>query len=305
MLLIIYNICGIGSREPLEEYFESLQSIVGQQWDAECKIAVSACMSSPSILSAIKERFPQISIVAINEKWPVNATFNFTAHMLNEKHYNGVMYLDSGIVFNDQDDLLNILLGWESKECPAIYSVSVDTDMGFDQWQYDIPRNEIFKMPLGKATNCHAQIFSRHYWDEYGGLLPDIFAGHCTESVLTFLAAAICDEWWHDDTTVLKHRLGIDKQSGGFCTYNWVSRGGQTWDHPFIVPSVIPRVASDEARRLGLGYEELRGISLHNPECYDSNDYAKNPELADYCRNNLFLSREELPYIGVNYEVVE
>lgn len=52
--------------------------------------------------------------------------------------------------------------------------------------------------------------------------------------------------------------------------------------------------------------EELQGkpyIHRHNPDCFDENDYAKTDDLYHFIKENLFLTKDELDYGTIHYEV--
>ena len=51
-----------------------------------------------------------------------------------------------------------------------------------------------------------------------------------------------------------------------------------------------------KAREVGLGYEELTGVMMHNPDLYTEQGHAKDNELKSYIKNNLFLKNEQLRY---------
>ena len=55
-------------------------------------------------------------------------------------------------------------------------------------------------------------------------------------------------------------------------------------------------VKDPKARELGLGYEELGEVLLHNPDLYTSEGHVKNDTLKDYIKEKLFLKPNQLDY---------
>jgi hypothetical protein len=55
-------------------------------------------------------------------------------------------------------------------------------------------------------------------------------------------------------------------------------------------------VEDPEARKVGLGYEELGNVLMHDPELYTADGHAKNENLKEYIKNNLFLKPSQLDY---------
>ena len=55
-------------------------------------------------------------------------------------------------------------------------------------------------------------------------------------------------------------------------------------------------VDDPKAREVGLGYEELGKVLMHNPDLYTAEGHAKNENLKEYIKNNLFLKPNQLDY---------
>ena len=55
-------------------------------------------------------------------------------------------------------------------------------------------------------------------------------------------------------------------------------------------------VEDPEAKEVGLGYEEVGNILMHNPNLYTEEGHSKNDNLKGYIKKKLFLSRNQLDY---------
>jgi len=201
-ILTIYNICGISNRENTNYYIESLHSIVKQK-NVNHDIAISSCLSKDSTLSKIKNVFPQIQINSINDKVPVNVSFNHTASVFDD-NYDGFLYVDSGVTFNTENTIEK--MAEKINIGPyAMVSCIADGDNGplldmlplysFNASGFKLDKNNEFCISIGSGLNAHCQIFTRDIKDFYKNIIPDIFAGFCTESVYTFICAAIKKRW--------------------------------------------------------------------------------------------------------------
>lgn len=295
-LLVVYNTCGVGlpQGENLSRYEESLQSILAQQ-NADFDLVVSACLNTPR---AVEYMSKFASVVDIQTLVPVNCSFNYTCRSISrEKEYAAYLYVDSGIIMRDSLTLSKLLTRLQDPWVKLVSS-RVDDDEGLSNWGLPTPVDEDLEIPLGMAVNAHVLLFSGQLYKAYEQKLwPDIFAGHCSESVLTFLAAACYGRWVIAHDTLCHHKKGIDRQSAGFDTHRWAATGRPTWDHPFKISSVMPRLCNPVSKQLGLGYEEMRGVCMHREDAYDNDGWPKQAdELRQYIASNLFLQPQELDY---------
>ena len=55
-------------------------------------------------------------------------------------------------------------------------------------------------------------------------------------------------------------------------------------------------VKDPKAREVGLGYEELGGVLMHNPELYTQDGHVKNNNLKKYIKEKLYLTPSQLDY---------
>jgi hypothetical protein len=293
-MLIVFNTCGLGGRENPQKYVEHIKSILNQKVDFDFTLAVSACMNSPECIAYLRKELPIVCVNDIQEKLPVSVTFNHTVETFEKEMgpFEEHMFVDSGLVFTQPDDLQNLYDLHKSGDF-AMTAARTDDDMGFDDWfRSSVRGDELFAeghmiVPVGKAVNLHAQIFHREVRDTYGKVLPDIFAGQCMESTFSFLCAAIKKRWVVHKDVVLKHLTGMDGPSAGFSPAAWQSTGKPRWDHLFHTNESILTIIS-RGIFYGMGYEENQGIVVHSKKCF-TDGICNNDNLAGYIADNLYL----------------
>lgn len=311
-LLTIYNICGISQKENVNFYIDSLRSIVNQK-NINHDIVVSSCLSQDSTLSKINNIFPQIKINSINDKVPVNVSFNHTASIFDDNH-DAFLYIDSGVSFNT-DCIIEKMAEKINAGPYAMISCMADGDNGpltdpgiaghVPGKSFVIDQNNESCIPIGSALNAHCQIFTREIKDYYQNIIPDIFAGFCTESVYSFICAAIKKRWVVCKDIMVNHRLSLDGASSGFDPRNWILLTGRdSYDHPFAIDSYMDRIFNPLAHQYGLGFEECRNILEHDPDQYDENMFCKNNYLKKYIKDNLYLKPEEFDYTNINHTII-
>lgn len=294
-LLVIYNTCGIYGRDNTGQYEESLNSILNQDLEG-CKVALSSCLNNPFHIDTLQKTFEgRVNFNIINEQLPVNVTFNQTVNKYVKEfgEFEGYVFVDSGITLGSDPTILTQLYDLFKSGPYGMVSARTDDDMGFDQWyKTDMLGQKLFDnhliIDVGMAVNLHVQIFGNSILKHYGGLMPDIFAGQCTESVFSFLCAALKQKWVVHKDVVLKHYTGMDGASSGFEPHRWQAEGRNRWDHLFGTEESI----LDIVRRgieYGMGYEEVQKIVLHNPDKFDKDGFALDDRLKDYIRDELFL----------------
>jgi hypothetical protein len=158
---------------------------------------------------------------------------------------------------------------------------------------------------VGSSLNLHCQIFSKQLKEFYNRIIPDIFAGHCTESVLSFLCAALKTRWAFCDDVLVFHAINMDGQSSGFDPLKWMyEKKRQTYDHPFVIESYLDRFTNQYAKSIGLGFEECRNVVMHDKEQFDDNSFCINDDLKSYIKQNLFLKNSEFNYSNIRSTVI-
>lgn len=295
-LLVVFNTCGMGGENPID-YVEHVESILSQDFpNGEFHVAISACMNSTGCMWYLQDKFHgRVTINHVKSKVPVSVSFNDTVAKCIQLmgRFDGYMFVDSGIVFQEKDVLSRLCELHESGPY-AMTSARTDDDMGLDDWfGTDVRGDQLFEndhfvVPVGKAVNLHVQIFSDELVQAYDRPLPDIFAGQCMESTFSFLCAALNKKWVVHKDIVLHHKTGMDGPSSGFSPAAWVQSGGKRWDHLFITDESILEIIN-RGYKYGMGYEENQSIVVHKDDCYDENGYCINDDLKTYIRDNLYL----------------
>jgi hypothetical protein len=260
-----------------------------------------------------------ISYNLVNELHPVNVTFNHAALRAYEEFgdFDGYMFMDSGINFNDNPNVLKDM--WELyRSGPyGMVAARTDTDTGTFLWFNEgthhgdeSGQNKLFEnghliFPIGKTTNLHCQIFSKDIFFGMGKrLMPDIFASHCTESTFTFITAAVGQQFVMHKDVVVSHIVGMDGPSAGFRPEK---QGIVPWRHLYRSPKSIDEIISDPAAlESGFGYEECQGILMHDESKYNERGYALTPKkLNDFIKNNIYLPESALNYSEINHKFIK
>jgi hypothetical protein len=155
--------------------------------------------------------------------------------------------------------------------------------------------NEDLIIPVGKACNLHTQIFSNKIFKAFDNrIIPDIFVAYCTESVFSFLSAAVGQKWVVKKDVVLEHLKSVD---GATCGFNHVGSKGDNKNNLFGNLDIYEICQDPEAWESGFGYEEMQGVLLHNPNKYDENGVHKEPErLKEFIRTRIFLEKDKFDY---------
>lgn len=313
-ICVVYNTCGISGRDNSNYYIHAIRSILAQ--DHEDKfVVVSACKVSPSIINKLKNEFgDRVAINVIDTVVPVNVSFNHTCKDVAAKdkecHF---LYMDSGCGFQTVDALSKMVERLETGRFGMV-STGVTTDAGIAINDEFCQRTGLFQgrklvldnvVSVGCSLNLHTQIFHRELFDYYGGLMPDVFAGYCTESTFTFMCAALKKQWLYMPEIMVSHAVSIDGQSSCDHPAAYNQRTGRlNYDHPFMIDTFLDRLMSDEARRVGMGYEECQKLVLHDDSQYDENEHCVNDELAPWIKDNIFLKEHEFSYDSIESDLI-
>jgi hypothetical protein len=305
-LAIVFNTCGISGREAVQQYVNGINSIIDQDIEG-CEIIISSCLNSAEAISYVQDNISRkVTFNLIKEKLPVNVTFNHSCLVARELfgEFGGYLYIDSGITLRTNKDI-SILYDLLQKGRHALVAAQTDTDGGYDRW-FGVDKmltDSDFEIPIGKTINLHCQIFSKDILDYYGYLFPDIYASFCSESVFTFLCSAIGKTFVLSKDVMVSHIHSMDGPSSGFDPREWMMNGGITYEHPFLVDSVV-RIAK-EGHEFGFGYEEVQDLVVHKPEKYDGL-ICNDPRLKDFIRDNQFVGNMGLlDYSQIDHEVLQ
>lgn len=314
--------CGIRGNESSLYYIRAITQILNQSF-SDYRLILSGCCLSDNTKLQLRHTFSNnVDYHFIDDKYPVTVTFNHACLTAIEKYgySDGYLYIDSGCIFNTAEDLQKLYDGFKAHPNCGMFAAQTDSDTGYHQWfglgRYIDDHSENhklfiagdYKIPVGKTCNLHTQVFSSDLVKFYGRPYVDIFASHYSETVFTFVCAAIGQSMWISSDVVVHHEL-LDGQSSGYSPVEWkLALGKQLFEHPYIIPSILERVASDEAVKLGLGYGELSspehpgGLVLHDVSQFDDMGNCVNSELKTYIKNNLYLNTMELNYADIVYE---
>jgi hypothetical protein len=319
-LLIVYNTCGIRGNDSSYYYLLAINSILQQSF-TDYKLVISGCCLPDTTKENLKIFEDKVDFNYIDDIYPVNVTFNHSCLAAIAKYgrFEGYLYMDSGCLFTDNNDLQKLWDGFKSHQDCGIYWAQTDTDNGYFLWfdlgkhtddnseNYKLFLDGDYKIPVGKCCNSHVLIYSDSLVNFYGRPLTDIFAGYYTETVFCYLCAAIQQAMYINKDIIVHHEQNVDGQSSGYNPYQWLNKLNKPQhDHPYLVDSIMDIVNSPEANRLGLGYGEVRvpklhpnGVVCHDPGQYDKNGYCINNLLKRYIKKYLFLPPELLDYNSI------
>jgi len=324
-LLVIYNTCGMNLDAPyiIDYYINSIEGLLEQDFE-DYKIVLSMYKNSLKCKKVLAQRFGnKISYVFYDEGLlTVNQTFNKTIQLCVEKFgkFEGYFYVNSGMTFGpcrttthpvhgsayyDRDPNILKKLYETFKSGPySMATVLVDWDAGFSQigFKYDSGppaqiQGEDFIIPVGKAVNAHIQIYSHEFYEAYGRrVVPDVFAAYCSESIHSFLNAAIKKKWVIMKDIILHHQGTLEGSSSASFPHRSL-KYGNPWNNLLHGRSALDFINDPEAIEAGLGYEECNQIMMHKEEAFDENGYAKYPEkLKEIIKKYFFLSKDEFDY---------
>lgn len=153
-------------------------------------------------------------------------------------------------------------------------------------------------MPIGKACNAHFNLYNRVLFDNFNNTLSDIFACNCSESVLSFLCAAVGKKWVISGKVKTSHEQGLDGASSGFVDIGW--------DNLIFTEKTMKQIIKDpEMDSSGMGYEECNNIFLHNKNCYENGECKDKERLKKFIKSNFFLNKKQFNYDNVTHEFVK
>ena len=311
-LLVIYNICGI-KKNNTNVYPRYLSSLMEQNFNGEMKVVISACMPHPTTKPAMNLMFPECDFNSIEEPLPINVTFNHSVLEAVKRYgaFDSYVYVSCDSLFpnpNMIQSLFDLLksndeygMSTPQTDIDGCYAYGLKLGGGRHGIDDERARHEMFQdgtdyvVPIGRACSPHVNFYNPKILEFYGKLLPDIFAAYCTESIFTFLNAALKLKWVISRENCIVHHANTDIPSAGFRPEE---REGPPWDYPIphFGDSLIHVFKNDKARSLGLGYEECENIVNHDPSQFDSNGFCVNDELKYYLRDNVYLNDDHLNF---------
>lgn len=315
-ILVIYNICGIKFNN-LEMWSNHLQDILNQEY-SDFTVAVSGCIVSDESkveLEKLKDKYNNIVFNWIEDKVPVNVTFNHTAQVCTEQlgEFDGYLYVASDVKFGSDTKVIEKLAYLHQNSNSAMTYALVDNDHGLDGWYADVwseldkmLETDHFCINIGRTANMHVILFDKVIYNTFNNkIVPDIFATHCTETTYSYLTAALGKKYVvHNKNVMLGHIGFADGHSVGFIDeirYN----DSIAWKHLFkSKTSAEERLLNDEAKASGFGYEAHRGLLAHDESMYDENENHIEPEkLLGFLKKAIYLSEDEFDYKTINYKL--
>lgn len=310
-ILAVMNTCEIRGQGNIPFYCNNIQALLQQnlKTHVELKICWSAC--APTAMTVIQSQntfHDHISYNYIQDHVPVSITFNDSVEKMHQHfgEFDATLYLDSGITFWDPSrhyDALQKLIDVHASGPYAMTAAMPSNDSGFEWW--GIPNfDENYIFPLGKTTNLHVQLFDKEWRAFYGRILPDVFASHCMESAFTGMAAAIQRHFIITKRVNTLHLHSLDGASSStlgqikpdrYPMSNIFDVGGQWFKHKKTVEEKYKA-----GYELGFSLEECKPWWTHKAEAFDENGFAKSPELKEFYKKELYLTKEEFDYASLS-----
>ena len=317
--LLVYNICGLGNKPPLDYYIKCIDSFLDQDFD-NYRVLLSSCKSDTDLVKSLHKKYKdKISYVYHHEVHTVNTTFNKAIQeYVNAKGpAESYMFVDSGCSFyNPEIDTLdntilkntydtfkrynNSIISLQTNSDEALQTI--DQKYKYESSSVQIVAEDLY-VPLGNALNCHVTMFSHEMYEAYNNkLIPDVFRAHCTESTFRYLAAAVNTKWYVMKDQQVQHLKAIEGPSTGF---SHVSPHHQnTWNNLLYDRDALQFIKDTEFINSGIGYEECNNILPHNKAAYDENDMPLDSEgMKKLINKYFFLTKEELDYDNMKVQV--
>jgi hypothetical protein len=307
---VVFNTCGI-SGDFSDRYIKNLEALLSQKSRYKIHIIQSDCKSSEECRNKVRTKIgSRILYNYINDKLPVNLTFNFSARKLLEAYpkIEWIVYSESAITLERQDidkllscaaDYIGYMSGLVSLDNnlhPFVQRGLISDGEDTNKLCETYP-NQCIGLDIGDSVSCHLMAINRKVFDEFGGGLPDIFAGFCSESVLSFIAASLGLIWVVNTKVKVLHEIEGDGRSIGF------DPASNRFDRAFAIPGVQGRIL--ECVKYGLGYEECSNIIMHDASLFDGRLPIYQAELRECIKQNLFLQDKEFKYSDIKHIIYE
>lgn len=318
-LHVIFNTCGIARAGNVEHYKNRIRSILNQG-GVDFRVCVSSCRNSEGdrvdMMNAFKGH--PVSFNFTEDTLPVNITFNDSCRFMAIEYGmpDAFVYMDSGVTLPNSGCLQHLLKLHQFGPY-AMTAARTTTDAGTYLWfqkgnhhgdesgQQGLYEKGDLVVPIGKTVNLHLQLFDKAIFNSFrGSILPDVFASYCTESVFTFVCAALGMQFVSSATVVVDHTVALDWGSAGFRPEGL---GHPYWQHllPFAPRKMAEIVADPEALACGFGYEECQNILNHDPNCYTEHGFCQDPQrLLNFIKANLYLDRNHFSYDQIRHNFI-
>lgn len=305
---MVYNTCGFSGREHVDWYIDCINNLLEQDFQ-DFKLVVSSCGNRMPVIKKLVSTFKnRVSFNFINDRITVNQSFNHTVKKCVEEfgEFEGYLYIDSGINVRDNKKVLSEAYELFKSDNYGMLTIQASNDNGFKQWigVDEYVTGENFIIPIGRACNLHTQIFSNEVFKAFDNkIIPDIFVAYCTESIFSFLAAAVKQRWVIMKDMVLEHLKSID---GATCGFDHTGPKGDNKNNLFANLDIYEICKDPEAWESGFGYEEMQGVMHHDPEKYNEKGEVKDPNrLKEFIRTRMFLTKEQFDYGKVVHKFIK
>ena len=318
-VLLVYNICGLGNKPPIDHYIKCIDSFLDQDFN-DYRVLLSSCKNNPELIKALYKKYNNsISYVYHSQVHTVNTTFNKAVqeYVKEKGPAETYVYVDSGCSFYNPETnivdktILKNTYNTFKKYNNSIISLQTNSDEALqtvnEKYTYESSKVQIvgedLYMPLGCAINMHVAMFSHEMYKAFNSkLIPDVFSAHCTESVFRYLAAAINTKWYVMKDQQVEHLKAIEGPSTGFPHVSTVHEN--TWNNLLYERNALDFITDPEVINSGIGYEECINILPYNTEAYDKNDIPlDSTNMKKLINKYFFLSKEELDYDGMKIQV--
>tara|TARA_R110002110_G_scaffold325225_1_gene537219 strand:- start:41 stop:1018 length:978 start_codon:yes stop_codon:yes gene_type:complete len=269
--LVVYNTCGVG-KDNTDAYIRSLKSIINSKTDYRFKVVMSSFKNSDKCVKEIeKEVGESVEIIRVDTPYPVNITYNNACIKMVKKYgeFKGFLYVDSGVDFVNNETALDLAFKSFITNDYIMLSIPVNNDHGFyfsKEVPYPVTGKDAF-VGLGGSVNGHVDLFSYKIYKRYRRVWPDVFAGFCTESTFSFIAASLGGQWALLKDVILNHATNMDGRSS-WRGAGYPPDGGPAWENLLFGRKAQTFIDDKEAQEAGLGYEEGNNIMLHKEEAY-------------------------------------
>ena len=295
--IVLYNVCGIRGLERIDRYLEFINHLLQQEHDS-FRVVVSGCLSTSHCKRLLAERLgDKVSYNWITTRVPVGTSFNHSVLQAVKEFgpAEGYVYVDSGVDCGYPGMLAK--MDERRVEGYAMVHTHVDEDTGFEWLGVRMPEDgSDYVVPIGKTCNLHMQMFSHELLQAYGKLMPDIFASDTSESIFSFMCAAIKRKMLILNGPVIRHHSMMDGASSGF------QRGAAMFK---ITPDEFTK-RLDNGYHCGFGWEECGGKLMHDPCKYDGNGELVSEDLRlgllDFIKTKMFLQPDEYSYDEIQHE---
>ena len=242
--------------------------------------------------------------VQFNENNPVYVTFNLCIKHFNKTgEYDYYIYCSEDCVMSSASDLVTIIRDSKYHPNTGHVSVLVDNDNTNSYHHYNAydPNGHPMIVALTESINMHFSVWTNFFMKKYDFKYVDIINAYATESIYTFLNAAIGTKWVHCRKVRLQHQR-CHKQKGylGYDTFrNFrdlesifgpgvpLGLGFECW------MDMIP-----EERKKAKPWDPLRFCHMPNRKAYSKETgECKQPEkLYQYIKENLFVPKSVFDY---------